>query len=295
MGRLWSVVVAEAGQPALPAVHLEAPFVIGSSITARVRLPSAAAEPDHVRIEAGGQWRALAPIVGDGQSGEIGNGVTLAIGSYNVTLSPAVDGAAPTPPQRTESLARELMRSLLGTAGAPTLEIASGPLAGAKRSLAPPDSTLVIGRGDEANWIIDDNDLSRAHAEVRRTLDGTTVKDLDSKNGTKVDGEQIDGETPLRDGSRVELGKLALVFRDPAEKHLPPVERPATARGASSSPAAARGASSPPAATRSTGAATAPASNAATAARVQASTLPFYAAIAIMLVALAGLIWVLSS
>jgi pSer/pThr/pTyr-binding forkhead associated (FHA) protein len=287
MSKLWSVVVAEAEQAALPAIHLEAPFVIGSSLDARVRLPSSVAESNHVRVEADGQWRALAPISGDAPEGAVGEGATLTIGTYRVTITPAAADATPTPPQRTESLARELLRNLLGNSAAPTLEVERGPLAGAKRPLAAPESTLVIGRGDEANWIIDDDDLSRAHAEIRRTWDGIFVTDLDSKNGTKVAGVHIEEPTLLRDGMRFELGKVAFIFRDPTEKHLPPA--------AARSPAPSRRAS------RDTGRLTTPRSDPSRARpthgepRRRPSTAPFYIAVAIMLLALAGFVWVVTS
>ena len=247
------VEVSEEGQAALPAFDVDGSFAIGSGEAARVRLPQVAAKPEHVVIE-GTKYRSV-----DGTSGEIGDGVTLTIGAYRVKLSPSPAGAQPTPPQRTESLARELMRNLLGTAGAPTLELVRGPSAGAKRMLAPPESTLVIGRGDEAGWIIDDKDLSREHCEVRRGWDGTRIVDRDSKNGTKVDGEPIDGEVTIYDGATIELGKVVLTFRDPVAK------RPASL--------AKRVVETKP----------------------KPSTLPFYAAIAIMLAAFAGLIWIVSS
>src|SRR6185437_1861680 len=90
---------------------------------------------------------------------------------HRVRVAPAPEGASATP-QRTESLARELVRSLLGANAAPSLEVERGEHAGAKRSLAPPESVLVIGRGDVAGWAIPDGDLSKAHAEVRRGWDG---------------------------------------------------------------------------------------------------------------------------
>ena len=288
MSKLWSVVVAEAEQPPLPPIHLETPFVIGSSLDARVRLPSAVAQPEHVRVEADGRWRALAKIGGDSTEGPIGEGVTLTIGTYRVTMSPAAAGATPTPPQRTESLARELLRNLLGNSAAPTLEVASGPLAGAKRPLAAPESTLVIGRGDEAGWIIADDDLSRAHAEVRRTWDGIFITDLDSKNGTKVAGTRIDEPTLLRDGMRFELGKVAFVFRDPTEKHLPP----AAATRSPPPVQRTRRESDGLTPSRSESARRRPTHGDA---RGRVSTAPFYLAVAIMVLALAGLVWVLSS
>jgi pSer/pThr/pTyr-binding forkhead associated (FHA) protein len=109
------------------------------------------------------------------------------------------------------------------------LELERGPSAGATRALPPPEAVLVLGRGDEAGWVILDEDLSRAHAEVRRGWDGASIRDLGSKNGTRVGGKRVGAEgVELCDGARIELGKVALVFRDPAERHL---------RGAAAEPA----------------------------------------------------------
>lgn len=292
------VEVSEAGQEALPAIDVDdAVVVIGSATNARIRLPGGAAEREHVRVE-GNRWRALAPVRVDGiarDSGEIGDGITLELAGYRLRLAPAPAGTTASPAQRTESLARELMRGLLGNGAQPTLEIERGPAVGAKRALAPPESTLVIGRGDEAQWIIADKDLSRTHAEVRRGWDGTRIVDLDSKNGTKVDGARVTREgMPLRDGCLVELGPIVMRFRDPAEKHLlgeapafralgaAEAKRAAEAkqaveakRAAERGPAALRGSSEPEPA--------------------RGSPLVFYAALAIMLLALAGLVWVLAS
>jgi hypothetical protein len=221
-----------------------------------------------VRVE-GTRWRAIAPVTVEGAArevGEIGDGVTLAIGAYRVKLAPSPAGAVAATPQRTESLARELVRSMLGTGGAPTLELERGPAVGARRMLAPPESVLVIGRGDEAGWIIDDGDLSRAHCEVRRGWDGVRIVDLGSKNGTNVDGRAVGGEgASLHDGASIELGKVVLRFRDPAERHL---------RGEARVPRAAEIVEGP---------------------QPRASALPFYAAIAIILIAFAGLVWIVAS
>jgi hypothetical protein len=269
------VEVSEAGQGALPAVDVDdAVVVIGSATNARIRLPAAAAQREHVRIE-GKRWRAIAPVKIDGadrEGGDIGNGVTLEVGGYRLHIAPAPAGATAAPIQRTESLARELMRNLLGSAGQPTLEVERGPLVGAKRALAPPESKLVIGRGDEATWVIADKDLSRTHAEVRRGWDGTRIVDLDSKNGTQVDGDKVgpDG-LMLRDGCIVELGPIVMRFRDPAEKHL---QGDAPAFRALAEPRRVEPERVEP---------------------PRGSAVVFYVAIGIMLGALAGLVWILSS
>ncbi|HEY4178375.1 MAG TPA: FHA domain-containing protein [Kofleriaceae bacterium] len=225
--------VTELGQGALPAVDLGGRIIIGSGIDAQLRLPATACRGEHVVLEKG-TWKAFVDLTVDdatvraGSTGPIGDGVTLSFGAYRVRVVPAPPGTVPSPPQRTESLARELVRGLLGVDAAPVVTIERGPGAGAKRTMPPPESVVVIGRGDEATWPIADADLSRAHVELRRGWDGTTVADLGSKNGTRVDGVKIATATLLYDGALVEIGNVALRYRDPAERHL---RLPASASG----------------------------------------------------------------
>ncbi len=218
------VEVSEIGQPALPAIDVAGAVVVGSGPDAQIRLPADAAKHAIVRI-ADSTWTALASIVvdgvtrGEGDSGAVGEGVTFESGGYRVRVAPAPEGVPPSPPQRTESLARELVRSMLGGAS-PMLHVERGPSAGAKRALPPPDVAMVIGRGDEATWPIADEDLSRTHAELRRQWDGTVLRDLGSKNGTRVDGVRVRDSIVLHHGALVELGNVALRYDDPAETHL---------------------------------------------------------------------------
>ena len=241
------VEVSEEGRPALPAIDVSDPvFVIGSAANARIRLPAAAARPEHVIVDtAAGTWRSAA------QTGAIGEGFTFSIGGYRVRVAVAPPGSLASPPQRTESLARELVRGLLCASSAPSLTVERGPHAGAARSLPPPDAVYVIGRGDDAQWIFDDPDLSKRHLEIRRSWDGTTAVDLGSKNGTRLEGHALpatDGRTgglELRSGMLLELGSLALRYRDPAEAHLgaptPEVASPLAAVRTSPTPLPAAG------------------------------------------------------
>jgi hypothetical protein len=211
---------------AMPAIDLADEIVaIGSGASARIRLPAGAARDVHVRIERD-RWIAFGAVIVDGEprvagdSGELGAGVTFELAGYRVRATRAPIGARASSPQRTASLARELVRGLLGAGSAPGFE-REGAGTGDRRELPPPEATLVIGRGDEADWIILDEDLSRAHAEVRRGWDGVTIRDRGSKNGTLVDGVRTTGDgTPLHDGAIVTMGKVRLRFRDPAERHL---------------------------------------------------------------------------
>ncbi len=222
--------VTERGQPALPPLDLDGDVVIGSGGGARLRLPGAAAEEAHVRI-AGDSWVAIAEVglVADGavrrcapgEGGPIDDGIELELGNYRVRIEPAPSDAVAASPVRTASLARELVRNLLGGAAAPVVELVKGPGAPSRRDLPAPGSRpTIVGRGDGATWRILDGDLSREHVELVRDWDGVSIRDLGSKNGTRVDGVLVDGATLLSDGARIEAGNIELVFRDPAEQHL---------------------------------------------------------------------------
>ena len=81
---------------------------------------------------------------------------------------------------------------------------------------------LIVGRADNVTDYMPEIDLtphgayrfglSRRHALIRRHEGSLLVKDLSSRNGTFVNGEQVKaGEThPLNDGDELRFGNLAL-------------------------------------------------------------------------------------
>lgn len=154
-----------------------------------------------------------------GDRGGLGLPCTLQLGTWRLQLRLRVADAVPVSPLRTASLARELARSLLGERAAPAFSVVSGVAVGTRRELMPPDSRITIGRGDDADWQIADADLSRLHVAVARTWDGVFVYDLDSKNGTTVDGEVVDGSGRVLLGNEVlRMGQTELRFYDPASE-----------------------------------------------------------------------------
>lgn len=70
---------------------------------------------------------------------------------------------------------------------------------------------LLIGRLAECAVVINDPNVSRRHAEVRRQGDDVVVVDLGSTNGTRVNGARI-GEHRLSDGDEVTVGTTTLRF-----------------------------------------------------------------------------------
>src|SRR6478672_2721290 len=68
-----------------------------------------------------------------------------------------------------------------------------------------PTKVLRIGRAPDSDIVISDLSVSRNHAELRRTASGYQIVDLDSHNGTFVNGQQI-GSAPLTEGDIVGIG-----------------------------------------------------------------------------------------
>jgi class 3 adenylate cyclase len=68
------------------------------------------------------------------------------------------------------------------------------------------EGRLTLGRGDEAGLLIDDAEVSRAHAVLAPTAEGLEIQDLSSLNGTWVNGERIRSPTLLAAGDVVKIG-----------------------------------------------------------------------------------------
>lgn len=71
---------------------------------------------------------------------------------------------------------------------------------------------VVIGRSRECDVVVEDENVSRRHCEVRPSGGSWTVRDLGSTNGVKVNGRRIDGAQSLKPGDRIELGVSTLTF-----------------------------------------------------------------------------------
>ncbi len=85
------------------------------------------------------------------------------------------------------------------------------------------DSTIV-GRGGQADIVLNVPSISRHHMRLDPRSDGWVVVDLDSRNGTFVDGIATSSEpVRLRDGSELTLaGAVTIRFRDPMATPLAP-------------------------------------------------------------------------
>jgi pSer/pThr/pTyr-binding forkhead associated (FHA) protein len=70
---------------------------------------------------------------------------------------------------------------------------------------------IQIGRAPSCEIVLDDRNVSRRHAEIRRRGPVVVLIDLDSTNGTIVNGRRV-REHPLADGDRITMGNSRLTF-----------------------------------------------------------------------------------
>ena len=102
-------------------------------------------------------------------------------------------------------------------AGSALLIVRRGPTVGA-RFLLDTDAT-VAGRHPDADIFLDDVTVSRRHAEITREGKVFSIRDLDSLNGTYLEGSRTAGG-PLQDGSEIQIGKYRMTFY-PSRHDLP--------------------------------------------------------------------------
>jgi|GEM_PF-5273189 len=105
----------------------------------------------------------------------------------------------------------------------PELELPTG-------ERVPVTRSLIIGRGSDADLVLSDSEASRRHAEVKVQDGLLLLTDLESRNGTMVNGQRLNGPRALRDGDVLRIGQTQIVFHGPAAAEpAPPPEPEATA------------------------------------------------------------------
>ncbi len=72
--------------------------------------------------------------------------------------------------------------------------------------------SIVIGREEGVDVLIDNPSVSRRHAEIRLGDNGWVVEDLGSSNGTFIRGAKIQGPQSIGLGDEIGLGKFSIVF-----------------------------------------------------------------------------------
>jgi len=94
---------------------------------------------------------------------------------------------------------------------------------GEERVFEAISAITTIGRSSENMLEIDDINSSRYHCEVIQTDKGYVLKDLDSRNGTLVNGKFV-SRTVLKPGDRIEIGQTQILFEDEGKSKFETVD-----------------------------------------------------------------------
>ena len=97
----------------------------------------------------------------------------------------------------------------------PTLFVIRGTDQGTRFELIEP--LLRLGRDPSSTIHLHDTEVSRHHAELRQVETDYLISDLNSSNGTFVNGQRV-RQHPLQSGDQVQLGGTLMLYTGPAEE-----------------------------------------------------------------------------
>jgi len=124
--------------------------------------------------------------------------------SFGMPAAPRPSASEP-PPRRTAGTPAPSTPQALGN-----FLVRTGALKGQRLTLKTP--IVNIGRAEYNDLVFPDESVSTTHAKLQRREGVWVLVDLESTNGTFVDGEKISADTPLAPGALVRFGDVQLVF-----------------------------------------------------------------------------------
>ena len=77
---------------------------------------------------------------------------------------------------------------------------------------------FTIGKSDWNDLVLPRDSVSREHCVVFERGDSYFVRDLESRHGTLIGAKRIEGDVPLADGDRFELGGFEVLFREARQR-----------------------------------------------------------------------------
>ena len=124
------------------------------------------------------------------------------------------------PGEATQAVASRAVAGILGRLGEAGEDGAyfralNGHDEGARYMISQNLSEWVFGRSKECEFTLNDANISRRHALVRKDWEGISIEDLGSKNGVLVNDKKIQKPRRLKSEDEITIGPIKLVFVDP--------------------------------------------------------------------------------
>jgi Nif-specific regulatory protein len=140
----------------------------------------------------------------------------MLIGSGKSGKPDSLDEKAPAAPLR--PLVATYSRLRMTSAAQPPFLRISDPVTG--RHVVPlvAGERITLGRAPSNRIVVHDERASRFHAEVFSTDSGWMVRDLDSRNGTLIDGQLLVGDRRLAAGDRFQIGLAEVAYCEPGSE-----------------------------------------------------------------------------
>jgi pSer/pThr/pTyr-binding forkhead associated (FHA) protein len=214
---------------------------IGRDPTSRVQLPDASVSLRHALIRPGtngyviidesstnGTYLNAGRLV-PGAPKPLTDGDRVQIGRARLEVRFRTPSTAPETAFSTQDIALAMVQGTLiqsGSAIAPRLSVIRGPDRGLELVLKE-ERSYVLGRDDDADLRLSDEDASRRHTRVVRRGSRLWVIDLGSKNGTRLDGRRLRPNVAeaWTDMVVLELGRNQFGIDDPVSSALRSLER----------------------------------------------------------------------
>jgi pSer/pThr/pTyr-binding forkhead associated (FHA) protein len=235
----------DAGE--LPAITFDSPrVIIGRGDGCDLRLPDPSVSQHHASIRQRGSdyividegstnGTFVGPVRLAPQAPRVlRSGESLRFGRIWVHVKLEAATATSQTPFATKDLALQLvMRSLKtqGEVAIPQLLVSNGDNAGTILALEKSDHRYILGRSAVADLVILDTNASRRHVEVWRQGARVLLRDLGSKNGSKLDSTYLlpSKEVEWPEGAALGIGAERIVLQDPAREALIEMSRAADA------------------------------------------------------------------
>jgi pSer/pThr/pTyr-binding forkhead associated (FHA) protein len=77
-----------------------------------------------------------------------------------------------------------------------------------------PGSIKTVGRATGADFIVDATMVSRVHCRLTAGAAEIEIEDLDSTNGTFVNGKRVEKRTLVKAGDRIGVGRVELEIEE---------------------------------------------------------------------------------
>lgn len=119
----------------------------------------------------------------------------------------------------TKAIAARAVQSILGKLGdarsGAFFRVLNGADEGTRFTMQSNFSEWVFGRSKDCEFVLNDPNVSRRHARVKRDWNGFLVEDMGSKNGVLVNDQLVKKTRRLKDRDELTIGPVKVVFIDP--------------------------------------------------------------------------------